>query len=361
MATSHTSSTTVNALNLIFTVLAVCAVGLRFYTQRVTRRESNVSDYMLVIGTIATVSVTVVGYLMVYIGGAGKHVTELTETEMENVLKLFIAAPILWGVATTAIKLSILAFYYIVFRNRQLWIAVYCTAAATICLFIITFVEPLVQCRPFRYTWDKYHTTGTCVNMQPLLIAIAALNLAIDLTIFCLPLPTLWRLQMNLRKKLELSVIFLLGLIVCVMSGIRIKALIQLDQNDFTFTVLDDCLYGLLEISLGIINACLPFLRPLASSARLGSRTGGSQSKGQLLSDEPPRARKQQQLLSGASTDTVSLHKVAGNSGCATHISLGPEDTGTGERVGGGKRIMVNRSVSMSIQTGSQTEVSELV
>lgn len=47
------------------------------------------------------------------------------------------------------------------------------------------------------------------------------------------------------------------------MSALRIKALLELDPNDFSYTILVDVIYGGLEVTLGTTNACLPFFRPL--------------------------------------------------------------------------------------------------
>ena len=47
------------------------------------------------------------------------------------------------------------------------------------------------------------------------------------------------------------------------MSAARIKCVLDLDPMDFTYTIVEDTIFGGLEIELGIINACLPILRPL--------------------------------------------------------------------------------------------------
>lgn len=47
------------------------------------------------------------------------------------------------------------------------------------------------------------------------------------------------------------------------MSAVRIKCILDLAPLDFTYTIVNDTIFGGLEIELGIINACLPILRPL--------------------------------------------------------------------------------------------------
>lgn len=127
-------------------------------------------------------------------------------------MQLFIAAPVVWAFATTAIKLSILSFYLTLFVSTGVRRGIYVTGLVSVLCFCLTVIEPFVQCRPFRYTWDKT-IPGSCTNMQPFLLAIAALNLAIDFTIFCFPVPILWTLQMHTRKKVYVSLILLLGLV----------------------------------------------------------------------------------------------------------------------------------------------------
>lgn len=50
---------------------------------------------------------------------------------------------------------------------------------------------------------------------------------------------------------------------ICAITAARIKSVLEIDPLDFTYTIVADTIFGGLEIELGIINACLPLLRPL--------------------------------------------------------------------------------------------------
>lgn len=50
---------------------------------------------------------------------------------------------------------------------------------------------------------------------------------------------------------------------ICGLTAARIKSVLELDPLDFTYSVVPDLIFGALEIELGIVNACLPILRPL--------------------------------------------------------------------------------------------------
>lgn len=59
---------------------------------------------------------------------------------------------------------------------------------------------------------------------------------------------------------------------ICIFTGLRIKSVLDLDPLDFTYTMVDDLIFGGLEIELGIINACLPLLQPILKKV-LGSKS----------------------------------------------------------------------------------------
>lgn len=50
---------------------------------------------------------------------------------------------------------------------------------------------------------------------------------------------------------------------ICAITAARIRSVLDLHPRDFTYTLIPDIIYGRLEVELGIINACLPLLRPL--------------------------------------------------------------------------------------------------
>ncbi|EGD89207.1 hypothetical protein H112_02819 [Trichophyton rubrum D6] len=252
-------------INTTFTSLAIIAVILRFYAIHVIGRNYYMSDYLIVLGLIFTIATAVLAMIAVIDGGAGLHMNQATDRQLLMLLKTFVAGPILWSTATTLIKLSILSFYHKVFGSKQsMRIAVYIESIVTIALYLAGILEPFLLCRPFNYTWNK-EAHGTCGNATKAYLAIAVANLIVDLSIYLLPIPVLWNLQMNLVKRLALCGIFAIGLVVCVFSSLRIYAVLTLEVNDYSHSMIKDITFGGLEVELGAINACLPFYRPLVA------------------------------------------------------------------------------------------------
>ena len=110
-----------------------------------------------------------------------------------------------------SIKASILYLYHRVFFvsrrfTRILW---------AVGLFVgaysgIQTVAPVIQCVPLSMVWDS-HVKGHCLNVGLAATILAAFNVLTDVFILVLPMPLLWRLQMEFREKLPIIGMFLLG------------------------------------------------------------------------------------------------------------------------------------------------------
>ena len=65
---------------------------------------------------------------------------------------------------------------------------------------------------------------------------------------------------------------------ICILSAIRINAIATLDYTDFSYSVVPDGIYSVLEPCLGVINTSLPVLQPVVNKLSKGlvSLTRGS-------------------------------------------------------------------------------------
>lgn len=106
-----------------------------------------------------------------------------------------------------------LFFYISIFSMRNLRTAVIGVISLTIALIVAVIFESFLLCRPFAFTWDKTIPGGVCGSTTHAYLAIAIVNLVIDLAVVALPMPILWSLQMPIGKKMAISAILCLGLL----------------------------------------------------------------------------------------------------------------------------------------------------
>lgn len=76
------------------------------------------------------------------------------------------------------------------------------------------FLEIFLSCFPMAYLWNPAgHPDGYCINLAEAWLAVGVTNLIEDVMIILLPIPILWGLKMDVRRKLALCGIFSLGVL----------------------------------------------------------------------------------------------------------------------------------------------------
>lgn len=127
----------------------------------------------------------------------------------------------LWALEIPLVKIAILIFYRRIFTGNQRWFkwAFWIMLTYSILWGTATFIIVIVQCVPVPFFWNRAYSfyeldppdEGSCLQTRPSQVPSALLNCIGDLMLLLLPFPVLWRLQMNLRRKLEIMIIFGLG------------------------------------------------------------------------------------------------------------------------------------------------------
>ena len=155
------------------------------------------------------------------------------------------------------------------------------------------------QCIPVAKNWDKSISYGYCLNWTPVLIAIAAPGIALDVAIWSIPIPQVWNLQIDKTQKISLTLLFSLGMLDIIVAIIRVVTVININFSDLTYSGVDAAVWSSAEPTIAITVACgmcckpvldnvslkLPksLIEPLTNSFR--SRSQGISSYGELDKD----------------------------------------------------------------------------
>ncbi|KAL4861793.1 hypothetical protein BDV12DRAFT_203646 [Aspergillus spectabilis] len=129
---------------------------------------------------------------------------------------------------------------------------------------VFTFVLSF-GCRPVAKQWDP-SIAGTCINTVASYYGLAGTSLAFDVIIIALPLPILLRLQLKLRQKILLGLLFSLGFFVTIIQIIRIFTVKKLETYTDSQPII---IWSIVEISLGVIISCIPTYGPLFRALRI--------------------------------------------------------------------------------------------
>lgn len=124
--------------------------------------------------------------------------------------QLFVPAQLLWAAANSSVKASILSLYIDLFPSQTLCRFCHGTLAATAAYFAMVLVKTFAICKPVQYNWDKT-IEGDCRGENIAYLIAGIVNLIIDTFIVMLPMPMLFRLRMNLTKRIAVAAMFSLG------------------------------------------------------------------------------------------------------------------------------------------------------
>lgn len=281
------------AIGIALPAVAIVITGLRLYTRRVQHASLGVDDWLIVGGLVSLVAMGICFIYGASTGAMGQPTPapppDLTEDEAlsyidpgyEVLEKIQFPFQIFMMLAYGAIKMSIVAFYRRLFVTDKKSVFGVVTMVTQVVLVLWTLAFILLIIFPCgTHVWANWGSSGDQLALCPVVFTseygLTGSDLILDLYIFALPLPSVWKLHMTFQRKLMVSGILLLGAMAVAASIVRlivyVKALALLTalaDVDEKLVVTLGLYWSLLESGLALIAACLPTL------SSLFIRTGG--------------------------------------------------------------------------------------
>lgn len=131
--------------------------------------------------------------------------------------KVLFVGSVLYAVTVMLVKAAILQEWRRIFlplgTKNTFYYTCYALMVFNILFYSASVIAICLQCTPYARIWDKTITEGSCISTTTLEIAGAVINLASDLIVLILPQKTIWRLQMSMRNKIGVSVVFAVGIL----------------------------------------------------------------------------------------------------------------------------------------------------
>ncbi|EEA25396.1 conserved hypothetical protein [Talaromyces marneffei ATCC 18224] len=254
----------------------IIVTSLRFTAQRhnsVLRTPDNILVALNCIVLVGSGCLTIVGAT---IGGIGADLTEVDTGTIVRFRKIAFASEFFYIFTVGIVKLSLLLYYRRIFvlslvspRFRRMNDIVLGVAGLWMLAFFIT---TLLQARPISWNWTE---VGSVSNLHDFFICEAVTNIALDLTVLCMPMLIVYRMCMSLRKKILVVGIFGLGFFCVIASAIRLYYVtkyftvsVRVNPGQFEDTVANLDLWSLIEPCSSTICICLPCLGPLFRGGR---------------------------------------------------------------------------------------------
>lgn len=290
LAISFVHSSEVLAAAIVIPIVAIAAVGLRFWQRTSGKAGIGLDDWTTL---AALFPITGMGVCLIY--GVAKGaigypsppypepmnppaLEELFETTPEQTI-VFTMDWVIWVLMIPGnglIKLSALFLYRRVFVvNKNSPFDIITKFMIAICSLWAAgfFLGQVFGCgRKFDNPYGTLAEVSSC-NTNIRLDALMISDLATDILVWILPIPVIWRLNMSRSRKISITGIFLLSAMSLAAAIVRLIVQEQISNGGYaahtdvnlTLTIL--LYWSMLESGLALIAACLPTLHHLVSKS----------------------------------------------------------------------------------------------
>ncbi|KAL4919865.1 hypothetical protein BDW62DRAFT_35076 [Aspergillus aurantiobrunneus] len=291
--------------------IMLVAAGLRFYTRLVIRKVFKADDWTALIGIIGTCAYYITCIFAVTVGKYGTHMWDLSIAHFLGdpfIITGFLSnwiTTIPWAFAKT----TFLLMYLDIFRPLKAQrIAIYIGLFANWAFYTVILIATLYFTSPAPgQSWAESFLSVRYGKMHPWMIPIAAGSLGLDVYILLVPIASVWRLRMSLKKKLGVLSVFATGVVACIASSLSIyyKWILSIHGEDFSYHTLPVLIMCIMEMCVGITASCMPSmallfrtqghpLGRLVSATRgiLSSKSGDRESRNKAQDVENVPARR---------------------------------------------------------------------
>ncbi|KZL66413.1 CFEM domain-containing protein [Colletotrichum tofieldiae] len=251
---------------IIIQALGVFVVPVRLYARWTTVHRFETDDWIMIFCVLIFIVFVTLGKLAGWVA-FGEDIWMVKPDALTFGLKIFFIDESFYLTCLCLTKISVLFFYLRIFPNKSFRRATY-TAMAYIALSttIMLFMQ-IFQCIPLSYNWDGWKGDfgpHHCLNINVLAFVAGGLSISHDIIILFLPIPLLWHLNMGIRSKVGIFIMFSLGIFILITSCVRLRYITLFTRSlNPTWDFTDPLIWSGIEVSVSMIIVCLPAMRVL--------------------------------------------------------------------------------------------------
>jgi len=227
-------------LGLSFFIVSLVFFVLRMIARCVGEAGFYWDDYMMVAAIITSAAFAGMS-IPLYLNGLGKdiwtlpfgHITDMLYVRLpcqpildtpsfavsfqavDKATQAYYHGEWIYGFAIFFTKMSLLLFYLRVFPVRSFRIQVYVIMAVLVMFTVTGTIVSTNQCTPVQGAWEYWDGEQQfhCQNRNAVGWSSAVVNMSLDIAIIIVPLRPLSKLAMSWRKKIQLIIMFTVGIL----------------------------------------------------------------------------------------------------------------------------------------------------
>ncbi|KAF2736157.1 hypothetical protein EJ04DRAFT_401020, partial [Polyplosphaeria fusca] len=246
--------------------LALASGLVRVYCRVFITQNWGADDYFAVASMFGIAGQIVQWQIMMSLGCGAPEPNKCNYADPEGgLLRSLFAQEIYYYLVHWVIKSSFLVFYFRLSSQRNFRIAIWAGIALNTVMLIYNELISILQCDPVAAVLEPMkYPDAKCIERLIVFFTPAGFNVLVDIYILALPIPTIWRLQMPLRRKLAVLSVFSFGISGILVGLVRFHALVTLNElTNTAYNVGEMIVVACLEFSLAMISLNLPAMKCL--------------------------------------------------------------------------------------------------
>ncbi|EFQ29636.1 CFEM domain-containing protein [Colletotrichum graminicola] len=259
------TDTTLKVLRVTLFILPTFFIGVRL-----TGKLMKLSTWGWDDITILAAYVILVGFMpanfAITQAGAGRDMWTLTPTQISQVLLIIYIFNLLYFTCLSLIKASLILMYLRIFPDQKIRKILWATLALNIALWTGYLGPAIFVCSPISFFWDGWmqESEGQCINYHATSISYAVFQLLLDVILLVTPATQIWGLNMGLKKKIGVYLIFGAGIFLTAVGAYRIRTLADFaTSTNPTVNTYESAVWSNVELCTGVFVACLPSTQQL--------------------------------------------------------------------------------------------------
>ncbi|TEY80334.1 hypothetical protein BOTCAL_0039g00310 [Botryotinia calthae] len=245
--------------------IVLSIILIRLYTRLVMSKAFGLDDWLILAAMVPSTAFAVLAVLANRKFHFNRHVWDVPLSQITFGLQYVIIIQIVFTLAQTLTKCSMLALYYRILSSGQRFKIITIAAAIIIAIQgLIFIIVTIFQCRPPSHYWlITFAPQPECINETVHVTVAGAINTITDFIVVIFPIPKMLQLQMSRRQRAIITVLFAAGFSVCVAGAVRsYYTYVELVSPDMTWNTYHVWISATVELYVGIIGASIPPTKP---------------------------------------------------------------------------------------------------
>ncbi|CAJ2513881.1 Uu.00g020000.m01.CDS01 [Anthostomella pinea] len=257
----------------VFPALSIVAVGFRLRARLMQKLKLGLDDWLVLVALALAFSYCCLVLYGSFNAGIGQDLSTITPGDYANYQKHLYFGVIIAHLSYGFVKLAVLQFYKRIFAVHRFVLSANIIIVFVLIFMVVATFTQIFSAWPISNWWTLGKTYT--INYGAFLTSFAAIDLALDIIILCLPFPVIRNLQVDRNRKFLLLGIFSMGFFCIVATSVRLYFGYKLSEagsgrpvsdEEFSYVSVNNVIWAEIESCCSVIAACLPTYGPLIRS-----------------------------------------------------------------------------------------------